>query len=128
MDKIQQIAPKDYMTSFGEVALASGTACENILNVNKADASRMKVNLVVTETATGGTSVVFKLQGSDDNSSYSDLAVTPSIALSALAAGANFAIPIPDGYNKKYLKVAVAKSGTFTAGKVEAAVDAYLGI
>lgn len=129
MAKVQQVAPKDYMTSFGSATLAAGdAAAENILNLNKADASRMQVKVQVTTAAAGGTSVVFKVKGSNDNSSYEDVVVSPSIPVAKLTEGANFALAIPDGYNAKYLKFVATGTGAFSAGKVEAAVDAYMGL
>lgn len=129
MDKVQQVAPKDYMTSFGDIALASATDAANILNLNKADASRMSVVFQVTTAAAGGTSLVFKVQGCDtENGTYTDLAVSPSVLLADLTVGKVVSVPIPAGYNKKYLKAVVAKTGTFTAGVVSAQIDSYLGI
>lgn len=123
MKKVQQIAPKDYMASFGE--LKSGVF-ENVLNINKADVSRMTVKIQVAETCTASGNVTFKLSGSDDNSVYSEIAVTPAIAGTKLTEGAVFSIAIPDSYEAKYLKLEA--TGSVSGGKITAAIDTYMGV
>lgn len=122
------INPVDAKLSFGSGTYS--TACENVLSLNKAQTERMKVEVIVTTAMAAGTNdtFTFKVQGSDDGSSFSDIAVTDAIAKSTLTAGANVSIPIPDGVNKKFLKVTSSCSGTATAGAYKAYLDTYLGI
>lgn len=122
------IAKYDAALDFGEAALASATACPDVLYLDKGQPDRMAVNAIVTEDATGGTSIVINVAGSDDNSSYTVVSSSKSIALAALKAGANVSVPIPQGWNYKYMKVTITKTGTFTAGKITAALDVYQGV
>ncbi|MCQ2397950.1 MAG: hypothetical protein MJ052_01435 [Sphaerochaetaceae bacterium] len=123
MKKVQQIAPKDFMASFGE--LKDGVF-ENVLNINKADVSRMTVKIQVAEECNASGNVTFKLSGSDDNIDYSVIAVTPAIDGSKLTVGANFSIAIPDSYEAKYLKLEA--TGSVSGGKITGAIDTYMGV
>lgn len=123
-----QIAKYDAALSFGEGALASATALENVLELGAADPARMAVNVIVKEAAVGGTSVVFNVQGSNNNTDYATVAQSMAVTTANLKAGANIAVPVPQGWNYKFMKVTLTKSGSFTGGKVEAALDVYQGV
>lgn len=118
----------DAHISFGKCALKDGTACTNILDINKADPARLAVNVIVTTAATGGTSITVKLQGCDtQGGTYKDISVSPVIPVAELTAGKNISLPIPSGAEYKFMRVSVVKEGTFTAGEIEAAIDSYIG-
>lgn len=122
------INPVDALLSFGEAAYsANPAALPNVIDVNAAQTERMKAEVQCTVDFAGGTSIALKLQGSDNNSDFTEVA-GKTIALAALKAGANFTLPIPDGVNYRYYKVTFAETGTFTAGKLTGYLDTYLGI
>ena len=121
------INPVDAKLSFGAGKYSDG-ACPDTLSLNMAQTERMKVEAVVTSAFAGGTSIALKLQGSDDGTTFEDVASAGSIVTAELTKGASFTLPIPDGVNKKFLKVTFAATGTFTAGELEAYLDTYLGI
>lgn len=75
--------------------------------------------------AAGGTSVTVKLQESDTESgSYTDVAGSSvTIPLATLQKDKNVYLRwLPAATAKQWLKLAVAKSGTFTAGVLSAAI------
>ena len=79
----------------------------------------------VTETAAGGTSIAIKLQQADtETGTYAE--VPGSAATVALANLTKGNLPylrwLPPGVTKPWLKVVVTATGTFTAGKIFAAV------
>ena len=122
------ISKLDKRLSFGSVTFTSGIqALADVLQIDKAQPDRMMVNCIVTTAAAGGTSIVIAVQGSDDNSNYATVAQSGSILLADLTLNKNIEIAIPNGWNKKYMRVAVISTGTFTAGKIEAALDTYIG-
>lgn len=80
----------------------------------------LTVKAVVGAAFTGGTSLQFKLQTSDDNSEWTDLIMTGTIAAADLKSGATpFDVRVPKGA-KRYLRMQYVASGTFTAGTVSA--------
>ena len=122
-----QLGRFDAMLNFGEVELTSGEKeFPNVLFLDKADAQRMSVAATLKEKATGGTSVILKLKGSNDNAIYTDISTSASVSLAELENGVS--VSIPNGYNKKYLKLFVSCTGTFTSGKLEAGIDTYTGV
>lgn len=78
-----------------------------------------------TEAAAGGTSVDIKLQHCDTASgTYADVpGSSATVLLAAMTKGANVYLRwLPKGVAKPWIKVVVTKTGTFTAGKIIAAV------
>ena len=64
-------------------------------------------NVATTATSGGSATVQAVLQHSADNSSWSDVATGPAIAVASVTAGTNLVqMPIPPGTNKRYLRVA----------------------
>lgn len=122
------IGPVDKLLNFGECSLSSQAALPDTINVGKSQTERMSVSVQCTETASGGTSIALQLEGSDDGTSFAPIGSAQTVTVAQLKAGANFALPIPEGVNKPYLKVTCAKTGSFTAGKLNAFVDTYMGI
>lgn len=114
----------DKALSFGEVTQAT---CENILNLGKTSAERMVVRAHVTEAATGSTGLTLKVQGSANGiSGWTDIAVLPAaIPVADLTAGAEVSLPLPEGYEKQYLKVTASGPSTI---KMQAYLDVYVGI
>lgn len=79
----------------------------------------------VTESFAGGTSVAFKLQQSATrDGSYADVDGSEfTLATAALAVGARAPIKyLPRGVTKPWLKLAWTVTGSFTAGKIFAAL------
>lgn len=122
-----QLGRFDAMLDFGKVTLSSGTIdFPNVIQLGKSGAQRMSVAVTNSVKATGGTSVVVKLLGSNDNASYKELAQSTSVALADLEKGVS--IGIPNGYNSEYLKLQVVCTGTFTGGELIAGIDTYTGV
>lgn len=121
------INPVDKLLSFGEASY-SDAACPNTLDLNAAQTERMKVEVAIEEAYTGGTNVTFKLQGSDNNSTWKDVSTSGAVVTADLTEGARISLPIPDGMNFRYLKVTIAATGSYTKGKAAAYLDTYLGI
>lgn len=121
------IAKYDAALNFGEAALTA-SACPDVLDLDKGQPDRMAVNVIVTADAVGGTSVVFNVEGSKDNSTYTVVSSSKAVAVADLKVGTNVSVPIPQGWDYKYMKVTFTKSGSFTAGKVKAAIDVYQGV
>lgn len=119
------INPADALLSFGAIDY-DDTAFPNVIDLNEGQTERMKVEVQVTEDFTGGTSIAFVLKGSDDDSTYVTIG-TVTVALADLVTGNVATIPIPDGVNYRYLKIANTITGTFTGGAATAYLDTYLG-
>ena len=78
----------------------------------------LTVKAVVGAAFTGGTSLQFKLQTSDDKSG--DLIMTGAVAAADLKSGAiPFDVRVPKGA-KRYLRMQYTAVGTFTGGTVSA--------
>lgn len=79
----------------------------------------------MTEAAAGGTSVAIKLQQCDTASgTFADVpGSSATVLLAAMTKGANIYLRwLPAGVTKPWIKVVVTATGTFTAGKIFAAV------
>lgn len=79
----------------------------------------------VTETFAGGTSVAFKLQQSDaKDGTYADVEGSGfTMTQAALVVGARAPIKyLPRGVTKQWIKLAYTVTGSFTAGKIFAAL------
>lgn len=122
------MGPVDALLCFGECALKDAAALPNTLDLNKAQTERMRVEVQVEEAAAGGTSIALKLEGSNDNSEFVTVGAALTVTTAEMTAGATFSLPIPDGKNYRYYKVTCAKTGSFTAGKLTAYIDPYMGI
>ena len=80
--------------------------------------------LVLGEPA-GGTSITLKIQQSDDeNGVFTDVAgSTMTVALADMVAGQNIGWRyLPAGVTQQWVKVVVTAAGTFTSGKLFAAI------
>lgn len=118
---------KDKMLDFGSITLSSGLSSgaatfPNILEIGKADVNQFAVGFDYSIAPAGGTAISFSIEGSNDNSTYVEIAsATGSLTKPTF-------IAIPRGTNYKFLKAKVKGStGTFTAGVVNAAIDTYVG-
>ena len=118
---------QDKMLDFGSVNLVSGLTSgaatfPNVLEIGKADVNRMQAGFSFGTVPAGGTAITFSLEGSNDNSTYVEIAaVTGSLTKSTF-------IAFPRDTFYKYLRAKVkASTGTFTAGVVNAAIDTYVG-
>ena len=72
----------------------------------------------------GGTSVAIKIQeGDTETGSFTDVGGVTTVPLAAMNKGGNFGPRfLPAQVSKPWVKIVVTPSGTFTAGKVFAAV------
>jgi len=119
----------DNLISIDNVALSSGspTSVAIPLTSLKIPGREEPICCVVkmTEGATGGTSVAIKIQQADTQSgAYSDVAGSSvTVASSAMTKGANIYLRhLPKGVTKPWLKIVATVTGSFTAGKIIAAV------
>ena len=124
------ISRMDAKLHFGESG-AYGNAgtfpSANVIKLDKAQAGRMRCEIKQTVAATAGTSVIFAVQGSNDNSTYVTVEESPSILTASLTAGAKFSVAVPPDFNYTYMRVAAIGTGNFTAGKFDAWLDVYQG-
>jgi hypothetical protein len=123
----------DALNSFGAVSLVTSPYTgANILAHDGDVLENYKVDLFARTDAAGGTSAVFKLQGSADGSSWTDLAATGSIALASLKAADGkrcASITIPEtAEDYKQFRILVVPTGTFTAGTFEALLNTAIGV
>lgn len=112
---------------FGEASASTG-AFEHTVKIGKSQPDRMHVRFFVKEACTGGTNITFKLQGKPEGGSFEDVATSPAVAAAKLTKGAEIVVEIPEGINADELKVIATPSGSFSAGKIEAWIDTYLGL
>lgn len=115
-------------------AITSGDAAsENIIDLG-ADAAEIaayvekcsKLAISVSEAFVGGTSLQIVLQTDDasDFGSAEDVIETPAILTADLVIGKKISIQsLPDGL-KRYVRLLYKAVGTYTAGKINAAVVA----
>lgn len=116
----------DSTLNFGSVDLTgSGDAFPNIINLGKTDADRMKADIYLSADAAGGTGLTVTAQGSADGSSnWTDVGKN-TFTVAALLSGTGEVSISRNGY--QYLRLALAKTGTFTAGTAAAKLNTYLG-
>ena len=119
----------DNLISLDNVELSSGspTAVAIPLTSLKIPGREEPIACVVkcTETAAGGTSVTLKLQESATQSGvYADVAgSTVTVLTSSMKKGENIYLRwLPKGVTKPWLKFSATVSGSYTAGKIIAAV------
>ena len=124
-----QISRLDKKLSFGEASPTSAAtlALADVIDLKKAQVGRMAVNFIVETALVGGTNCTFIVQGSTDNSNWVTVASSATIATANLVKDANFSVGIPQEFNYRYIRAAVISTGTYTAGKVSAALDVYQG-
>jgi hypothetical protein len=118
----------DKFNSFGRIDLSGSDAqFPDVLNLGGAEIGRMTVDIKIAGAApAGGTAVAVSVQGSDDEAfTTSEVIGRRAIPLADLEAGRGEVAVNPNDY--KYVRVAVAKTGTFTAGVLEALVNSYQG-
>ena len=79
------------------------------------------VSVPTTVTAAGAATVTVALQQSADNSTYTDVVVSPAIGKASLAAGAQVVLPVPPGLASRYLRAYyTVATGPLTAGTFSA--------
>lgn len=124
------ISRMDAKLHFGESG-AYGNAgtftCADVIKLDKAQVGRMRCEIEQTVAATAGTSVVFAVQGSNDNSNWVTVEQSPSVLTASLTKGARFSVAVPPSFNYTYIRVAAVGTGNFTAGKFDAWLDVYQG-
>ena len=118
----------DARLAFGEAAVATATELPNVINLDKTTAGGLFVSAQVTEAGAGGTSLALEVKGSPDGTTYATIAASPAVPVAGLTNGKCVTVGIPREDTSRYLKVALAKTGTFTAGKVSAYIDTYTGV
>jgi len=93
-----------------------------IANANLGEGTPLEVEVLITTTFTGGTSMTFELQDSADGSTYTTIgeAGTPPVVLEAtLVKGYKVQILLPDKH-KRYLKMYYTVVGIHGAGVLTA--------
>jgi hypothetical protein len=117
----------DESLSFGTLSLV-GSVVEfpDIINLGKTDADRKTVDIFLGADPAGGTVVAVTVQGNVTNASTGWVAVgINTFAVADLKAGKCAVAVSPNKY--QFLKVTVAKTGTFTAGSLGAQLNTYTG-
>lgn len=123
------ISRYDAKLSFGAASPTSAAtlAMADVIKLDKAQAGRLAVNFIVETALVGGTNCTLLVQGSNDNSSWTTVESSPAIATASLTKDANFTVGVPQDFNYAYIRAAVTSTGTYTAGKISAALDVYQG-
>lgn len=109
-------------------AVTGSTESNNVLDmgVKEGSAGGKMIDLRITEDFTGGASLQFVLQDSDNGTSFNDIVTTPSFNSSQLKGNGKeplYSIAIPK-HTKRFLRVKYAvSSGSFTKGKVSAVLN-----
>jgi hypothetical protein len=116
----------DSTLDFGSVDLSGSVAAfPNIINLGKTDADRMKADIYLSNDAAGGTGLTVTAQGSADGSTgWTDVGKN-TLTVANLLAGKGEVAVSRNGY--QYLRLSLAKTGTFTAGTTAAKLNTYLG-
>lgn len=123
------ISRYDAKLSFGSATPTSADTYPlgNVIDLGKGQAGRMAVNFIVETAFAGGTNATLVVQGSADNSTWATVESSPAIATASLVKDANFTVGVPQNFDKRYIRVAAITTGTYTAGKISAALDVYQG-
>lgn len=109
-------------------AITSGTIeSQNVIDfgVKNASAGGKAIDIRVSETFTGGTSVQFVLQDSADGVSFTDKVTTAAYQTANLkvsSAKPLCSIAVPDGL-KRYMRLKYVVGGTYTKGKIHAIIN-----
>ncbi|MDR1909662.1 MAG: hypothetical protein LBQ35_07095 [Spirochaetaceae bacterium] len=116
----------DSSLSFGSLDMSgSGTALPDIINLGKANIGNMRADVFAAEDIAGGTAVTVTVQcGPDGSSGWVDIGKN-TFTLDQLKAGVCSVVLSPG--EGPYLRVAVAKTGTFTAGVITGNLVPYAG-
>ena len=78
----------------------------------------LTIRSVVAQEFAGLTSLQIKIQTSDNNSTWEDVLMTPTIAAAKLKQGAEvFCVRVPRGLSR-YVRLQYVVAGTATAGKI----------
>jgi hypothetical protein len=117
----------DKLNSFGQADLTSAAAFPDTIDLEDADISRMTVDLKLAgAAAAGGTSITVSVVGAADAAFTAPETVgSRTIALDDINKGVGKIAVNPNRY--RFVKVTFTKTGTFTAGVVEAFINSYLG-
>ena len=107
----EQLDKKDLMLDFGAVTSSS---CENVINLGATTAGGFEV--VFTLDAAVSSASAFTVSGSEDGSSYTVIAASPSKTFSK---GEAVRVAIPRGDTSHFLKVSGPAS--------KACLDTYVG-
>ncbi|MDR1306021.1 MAG: hypothetical protein LBK74_00415 [Treponema sp.] len=117
----------DALNSFGSATLASDTAFPDTIDLGDADISRMTVDIKCPAAdAAGGTSIAVSVAGSND-SAFATTETIGSRTLTLAAVNKSDARIAINPNRYRYVKVTFTKTGTFTAGTVQAFINTYLG-
>jgi hypothetical protein len=117
----------DKLNSFGSAALASAAAVPDTIDLGDARVGRRTVDIkCAAANAAGGTSIAVSVVGAADSAFTTPETIgSRTIPLANINKGdARIAIN-PNNY--RFIKVTFTKTGTFTAGTVEALINSYLG-
>jgi hypothetical protein len=115
----------DYQNRFGAIDLSGGTLTfPTILNLEKAEANRMAVDLFCGDAA-GGTGLTVTVQGSADGSTDWTNVGTDVVTTDDILAGRAKVAISPNHF--QYLQVTIVKAGSFSAGNLKAYLNSYLG-
>ena len=119
----------DAKLSFGSATPTSADTypMADVIDLKAGQAGRKVVNFIVDTTFAGGTNATLVVQGSTDNSTWVTVESSPAILTAKLVKDANFTVAVPQDFNYKYIRAAAVTTGTFTAGKISAALDVYEG-
>lgn len=109
-------------------AITASAASTDVLDLgevspDRGTGKRIWAECVVTEAfaASGAATLNIGIQDSADNSTYGDLVSTRAIPKTELLKGKSFAIDLPEGKHKRYLRLYyTVTNGPFTAGKITA--------
>lgn len=123
----------DSRNNLGKVVLdTSPYASADTLKIEGQTIKGYNVDLVPTEAAAGLTSAVFKLQGSNDNSAWTDLAASPSFTAAEICIQSGkplCSIAVPDTAEEyTYFRILGVPTGTATAGEVDCLLNCYIGV
>lgn len=94
-----------------------------VANANKGEGTPLILHVVATADFADGTSIVFELMDSADDSTFDEILVSETYLVAEALKGVNFfAVSIPANH-RRYLKVHATIVGTMTAGAVNAWID-----
>jgi hypothetical protein len=91
---------------------------------NRGPGNPLRIDILVTTTFAGGTSIAIDLE-TDDNESFSSLstiASTSAIALASLVAGYRFPIQFVPDAMERYSRLEYTVAGTMNAGNITAGI------
>ena len=116
------ILDKQHQMSSEQVVTDTDVASTNVVDSVVAGQAlhELYAEVRVHTTFASGTSILFSLQDSADNSSFADIAAGAAVVTASLTAGAiPFRVRVPQGA-RRYLRMWYNVTGTMTAGKLNA--------